>query len=132
MHNVYYLNKEATAGENSSLTRYIVTVYILRKRQKKFRILTSPKLRKGGEGEYILEIAGKRLAVLSMCPGVVTDISAVDVTGGCEVHRFLETLEACLKASGCRAVRFTIWDTDTLPLEMAGYRKTPVGWNKIL
>ncbi len=116
----------------SFIMLYIVTVYILRKRQKKFRILASPQLRKGGEGEYILEIAGDRLADLSMSPGVVTDISAVDITGVCEVHRFLESLEACLKASGCRAVRFTMWDTDTLPLEMSGYREVPAGWNKIL
>ncbi len=111
---------------------YIVTVYILRKRQKKFRILTSPKLQNGGNGEYFLEIAGDRLAGLSMVHGVVTDISAVDITEECEMHRFLESLEECLKASGCRAVRFTEWDADTLPLELSGYREEPAGWNKIL
>ncbi len=116
----------------SFIMLYIVTVYILRKRQKKSRILTFPKLHSGGEGEYFLEIAGDRLACLSMSLGVVTDISSVDITGGCEVHRFLKSLEECLKASGCRAVRFTMWDTDTLPLELSGYREVPAGWNKIL
>ena len=116
----------------SFIMLYIVTVYILRKRQKRFRILTSPQFQKSGEGEYFLEIAGNRLAVLSMSLGVVTDISAIDITEGCEVHRFLESLEECLKASGCRAVRFTMWDADTLPLELSGYREVPAGWNKIL
>ncbi len=116
----------------SFIILYIVTVYILRKRQKKFRILTSPQLRKGGEGEYLLEIAGDRLASLSMCLGVVTDISAVDIAKRYEVHQFLKSLEDSLKASGCRAVRFTEWDADTLPLELAGYREVPAGWNKIL
>ncbi len=116
----------------SFILLYIVTVYILRKRQQKVRILTSPQLRKGSEGEYFLEIAEDRLACLSMSIGVVTDISSVDITGGCEVHRFLESLEECLKAAGCRAVRFTMWDADTLPLELSGYREVPAGWNKIL
>ncbi len=116
----------------SFILLYIVTVYILRKRQQRFRILTSPQLQKGGEGEYLLEIAGDRLASLSMSRGVVTDISAVDITEGCEVHRFLESLEECLKSSGCRAVRFSMWDADTLPLELAGYKEIPAGWNKIL
>ncbi|MCD4846911.1 MAG: hypothetical protein K8R76_01825 [Candidatus Aegiribacteria sp.] len=116
----------------SFIMLYIVTVYILRKRQKRFRILTSPQLQKVGEGEYYLEIAGDRLAGLSMYIGVVTDISAVDITEDCQIHQFLESLEECLKASGCRAVRFTMWDADTLPLELSGYREVPAGWNKIL
>jgi hypothetical protein len=116
----------------SFIMLYIITVYILRKRQKTFQVLTSPRLQKVGEGEYSLEIAGDRLAGLSMCLGVVTDISAVEITDGCEVHRFLKSLEESLKASGCRAVRFTMWDNDTIPLELSGYREVPAGWNKIL
>lgn len=116
----------------SFIMLYIVTVYVLRKRQQKVRILTVPQLRSGDEGKYFLEVAGDRLAVLSMSPGVVTDIFSVDIAVGCEVHRFLESLEECLKASGCRAVRFTEWGGDTISLEMAGYREVPAGWNKIL
>lgn len=120
------------SGAFSFIMLYVITVYILRKRQRRFHILTSPQLRKDGEGEYFLEIAGDRLAGLSMSLGVVTDISAVEIIEGCEVHRFLESLEECLKSNGCRAVRFTMWDADTLPLELSGYREVPAGWNKIL
>ncbi len=73
----------------SFVAMYIVTVYVLRKRQRRFRIQTFPQLRKGSEGMYFLEIAGDRLASLSMSNGVVTDISSVDITEGCEVYRFM-------------------------------------------
>ncbi len=131
---IMFLNGSVSAlpAVLSFIVLYMVTVYILRKRQKRFRILTTPRLQKVGKGEYFLEVAGNRLAGLSMCLGVVTDISSVDIARECEVHRFLESLEDCLKTSGCRAVRFTMWDNDTLPLELSGYREVPAGWNKIL
>lgn len=116
----------------SFIVLYLVTVYVLRKRQRKFQILNFPQLRKGDEGKYFLEIDGDRLASFAISTGVVADISSVDISDRCEVYRFLESIEECLRASGCRAVRFTEWDGDTISLEMAGYREVPAGWNKIL
>ena len=116
----------------SFIALYLATVSVLRKRQRKTQIRNSPLLRMNDEGKCFLEIAGDHLASLTISRGVVTDISSVDIADGCEVYQFLESLEKCLRASGCKGVRFTEWDGDTIFLEMSGYREVPAGWIKIL
>lgn len=111
---------------------YLLSIFHLRKKQRKRSEKNVPRLLKGDEGKLILELSGERLGSMILKPGAVTIVTEVLIAENREVHEFLQTLERFLKHQGCRAVRFQTWEGDELPLEMSGYRRTPAGWNKIL
>jgi len=111
---------------------YLLGILYMRKKQKTVSERNAPVLLKGDEGEVILELSGEKLGTMMMQPGAVTIVGKTEITEDREVHEFLEALERYLKHRGCKALRFTEWDGDTLPLEISGYSRTPAGWNKIL
>jgi len=111
---------------------YAAALFIIRRKQREKSIRNEPRLLKGDEGKVILELAGEKLGSLVLKPGAVSIVTEVEIDGNHQAHELLTALETFLKHRGCRAVRFTVWEDDELPLEMSGYRKTPTGWNKIL
>lgn len=116
----------------SFVVLYLGVILILRSRLKRQSLLSVPVLRYEPDGRCSLEISGEVICTLNVDPGVITDVSELHISGDQQLHKCLETLEGYFRGKGCRGVRFIEWKGDSLPLEMAGYKKTPVGWNKIL
>ncbi|MEN8207815.1 MAG: hypothetical protein ABFR50_01040 [Candidatus Fermentibacteria bacterium] len=111
---------------------YLLAILHLRIKQRRRSEESVPRLVKGEEEKFILELSGEKLGSVMLKPGSVTIVTEVEIAQKLQVHEFLEPLERYLKHQGCRVVRFTVWDGDEIALEMSGYRKTPAGWNKIL
>ena len=111
---------------------YAAALFILRRKQREKSARNEPHLFNGDKGKLVLELAGEKLGSIVLKPGAVSIVTEVEIGEDHQTHELLDALEMLLKHRGCRAVRFTEWQGDELPLEMSGYRKTPTGWNKIL
>ncbi len=111
---------------------YAAVVLCLKRRQRSRMERDTPKLSPGIDERWNLEMKGRRLGSMELRMAPAAAVSNVETADGVAVHEFLEVMERYLKSRGCRAVRFTGWEGDELPLEIGGYSKTPAGWTKPL
>ncbi len=111
---------------------YSLAIVYIRKHQRSRRVKSAPGLLKGDDGKLVLIFAGRKVGSMMLQPGVAAIVTDVEIALDREAHEFLEILETYLKLNGCRALRFPVWSGDEMTLEMAGYHRTPTGWNKIL
>lgn len=111
---------------------YAGALILMRRKQRARAEMNAPRLMPREDGKTALELSGRELASIRLEAGPVSLVKETELREGVEVHEFLEALERLLRSRGCRALRFTEWEGDTLPLELAGYRGSPAGWTRPL